>query len=321
MFEAACVQIANSTSPPLSNTNVTKDGKVGPVDESQSSPPWWTLEERPPSLGGGQYLSLRIHMHCSDDSVHNSYFALDSDDDRASSSSSTSGGFDSYASIVEKGVRKNSSASDPATHPSFTDFCHRFSDDEITKHKNSIASVTNVTTNSSIALELTYFLLWSESYHTPVVYFTAAATKHAATAYGNSEMPSSLGNAAAGFRPTVQQLQRWVMPGICDPLTTDDAQISRDDWGSCNHDHRASFGRPIVSEGYCEELQRALFSVHPCDMETMLRLAATAGSAATADESGASSSAVHLTESSVVQLLRLCGPLLGVPSACLPFSM
>ncbi|CUF79729.1 Hypothetical protein, putative [Bodo saltans] len=70
-----------------------------------------------------------------------------------------------------------------------------------------------------VALDLVYVVVWSEPYQCPIIYFTAAALPREDVGEGSKEQQRK-GHGVRPFRPTVQQLKQWVMPGISDPLTS-----------------------------------------------------------------------------------------------------
>lgn len=152
-----------------------------------------------------------------------------------------------------------------------------------------------------VALDLVYVVVWSEPYQCPIIYFTAAALPLEDVGEGSKEQQRK-GHGVRPFRPTVQQLKQWVMPGISDPLTSSSSIGGGDEV--------VSYAGPIVSEGFSEELQRAMFSVHPCDMSSMLQIAN--------DALGDPTSHTSQHATTLVRLLRMCGPALGIPSVCLP---
>jgi hypothetical protein len=161
---------------------------------------------------------------------------------------------------------------------------------------------------SEVELGMTHFVVWSEPYQCPIIYFHAIATPTTTT-----------GSSRTTLRPTVQQLMEWIMPDICDPLQTGSVESSSTTGGG------GAFGKPIVSEGFSEELQRALFSVHPCDMSSMLRIAHDVLGEPKIERQGVGNGRTHYEEKKgcrhadiVVRLLRMCGPSIGIPSDCLP---
>jgi hypothetical protein len=172
------------------------------------------------------------------------------------------------------------------------------------------SGVSNAERRPDVELGMTYFVVWSEPYQCPIIYFYAIATPTTTTGFSRTTL-----------RPTVQQLMEWIMPDICDPLQTFSVESSNT---TCRGDDRA-FGKPIVSEGFSEELQRALFSVHPCDMSSMLRIAHDVLGEPKVQQHGVGNGQTHHEKKKgcahadiVVRLLRMCGPSIGIPSDCLP---
>jgi hypothetical protein len=171
----------------------------------------------------------------------------------------------------------------------------------------SSSGVSDVERRPQVKLDMTYFVVWSEPYQCPIIYFHAIATPTTAT-----------GSPRTTLRPTVQQLMEWIMPDICDPLQTGSVESSNTTGGG------GAFGKPIVSEGFSEELQRALFSVHPCDMSSMLRIAHDVLGEPKVQQQDGGNGQTHYEKKGcahadiVVRLLRMCGPSIGIPSDCLP---
>jgi hypothetical protein len=231
-----------------------------------------------------------------------------------------------YSSKCTNGLHScvGAAAALPSCTSSLPDEPLRWSDDDDDDERCRSSSPLVAATSSGVSdaerrpevkLDMTYFVVWSEPYQCPIIYFHALATPKA--------------NSRTTLRPTVQQLMEWIMPDICDPLQTCSVESSNTTGrvGDGRGDDSA-FGKPIVSEGFSEELQRAVFSVHPCDMSSMLRIAHDVLGEPQVEEQqeGVGNGQTHYEQKKkgcphagiVVRLLRMCGPSIGIPSDCLP---
>lgn len=138
------------------------------------------------------------------------------------------------------------------------------SDDE--RDRSSSASQPQVPVDgqsSKVLLRITFFVVYSPMYRVPTLFFDAIATC-SEPEQGDVSSPSfGASRIRKQWRPCVSELKEW----HCLPENVRSTDTINFD--ACSNDPRGGF---VVSEGYCEELQRALFSVHPCDSLEYLKL-------------------------------------------------